>query len=444
MANKNETQAQNTNEAVHTGYGEASAAEVKEILKIAYAAGMSVIIYGEPGVGKTSIVSQFAKDLGGMEVLVGSQLDSCDFSGLPQSSSMEIDGRSVKTTVFGAPDWQVRLMNGTSKVLFLDEFSNSPASIQAAELKLVGDRRFANGDKVPDDVFIILATNPVESSVDAGSMLAPPMASRLLQISMRPTPKEVYNGLVHGWDEEPWDDKISEDEMKWRRRIVDWLKSTNGTYIVKRIDDTMFNSSESSLPAWMHPDSEASESEREILQTAWPCPRSWDNVCRLLGHTGFAAEVSPLQERILAGTVGRQCAVYICDYAHSHSTISPYEAILKPEKQEWRVSKDGVQYNSVLELARAINEAVPTCTGMNGTPTLEQALDFYSKVIDLGGGAHFATAFCTGTGENSPRQYFDEHRPSNVTQRDWTRKIQETLRKYKDHGLIPDRRIAEN
>lgn len=422
--------------AVHTRYGEATAAEIEDILEIANEANMSVIIYGEPGVGKTALINSFAeKHNMGAEILIGSQLDACDFSGLPQGTMVDVNGEQVKATVFGAPDWQIRLMSGQSKILFLDEFLNSPPSIQAAELKLVGDRKFANGDPVPDDVFIILATNPVESSVDAGGMLAPPMASRLLQVSMRPSDDEFYKGIVDGWGDEPWD--IPEAERAWRERVAAFNKANNGVFITKRIREDEFVNPDTAQAAYMDVNASASASENEILQTAWACPRSWDNVCRMLGKTGFFPEVTALQERILAGTVGRQAAVELAAYAHEHSQIDPFEIIANPEIIEWRITEEGVEYNKIVEIARAVNAAIPKCDGLNGRPSVVQALDFYDKVIDLGGGQHFVE-FCQDGKEGGPRHYLKNNRPSDYEKREWTQKIFDILKKFKNNGYIPD------
>lgn len=432
---ENENEKQTKEQVVHSAYGPASAAEVRELLQICWDTKMALIIFSAPGCGKSSLVAAFAKDHGvGMECLIGSQMDSTDFSGLPMGTTVDVNGDAIKATTFGAPDWQIRLLNGQSKILFLDEFSNSPSSVQAAELKLIGDRRFANGEQVPDDVLIVLASNPVSSSVDAGGMLAPPMASRLLQISMEPTAEEFYKGLVNGWDDEPWE--ISDDERKHRERVVSFLRANNGTYICKEIGDD-FDNMDTAAPSWMNLENESSESEREIMQTAWPCPRSWDNVCRMLGRTGFESEISPLQERILSGTVGRQAAVYLVDYAHEHAHIDPYELIRNPEMQNWRVSDEGVEFNEIAELARAVNEAAILCDGKDGRPTPMEALNFYDKVIDLGGGSHFVE-FAQGRNEKSPGHYFKRNIPADVDRREWTTKIYDILRKFKDHGYIPD------
>lgn len=429
MASKND------NEYQATGYGEASASEVRQIFTCCYEANMPVMLVGDPGVGKTALINAWCREnnLGEPIILIGSQMEPQDIAGLPMASDIDVNGKKMTVTEYGAPWWQIELLSGRRKVLFLDEFSNSPATIQSGELKLVGDRVFGNGEKLPDDTFIVMAMNPESSAVDY-TPIAAPMANRIMFVSYKPTDREVYDGLTGGWFTEDEKEAWTDSEVKWRDRIVSFLRSTNGAYILQ-MNHIADGAMDSSAPAWLSPDSENSDSEREILTTAWPSPRAWDNIARVLGKTGFEKLVTPLQERMLTGTVGRPATVFLMQYVQEHSHIDPFELIKHPEKQEWRVSSDdGATYNDIAEIARSINEVIPKCDGTNGRPTEEEALEFYDKVIDLGGGPHFAPVFSRG--ENSPAHYFRQHVPNEYTQGEWSDKIVAILVKLRKNDLI--------
>lgn len=426
-----------------SAYGDASQSEVKEILDYCYQARMPLCLIGLPGVGKTAMLNAYAKEhnLGEPILLIGSQMEPQDVVGLPMASDIEVNGKSVRCTEYGAPWWQVALMSGERKVLFFDEFSNSPATIQSGMLKLIGDKVFGDGTPLPDDVLLVMAMNPENSAVDYNPIAAP-MANRITFVSYRPTDAEVYDGLLGEWYDDEVKEAWTDAEKNWRQRIVDFLRHTNGTYILK-LNDVGGNASDSSVPAWLNPESENSDSEKEILCTAWPSPRAWDNVARLLAYTGFENEVTPIQERILSGTVGRQASVYLQEYAHEHSMIDPFELIRNPEKQDWHVNdQKGNSYNDILQLARAVNQAIPKCDGVNGRPNSDDALSFYEKVVDLGGGAHFMEAFCTNSDPHGPRRFIAENRPSNFTEREWKARIIQLLIKFREADLIPDSGIS--
>lgn len=426
--------------AARTGYGEASASEVREIFSACYKAHFPVMLIGDPGVGKTALINAWADEngLGEPIILIGSQMEPQDIVGLPMASTMNINGKNLNITEYGMPWWQAEIMSGKRKVLFFDEFSNSPASIQSGELKLIGDKRFGNGEKVPDNVFIVLAMNPESSAVDY-TPIAAPMANRMMFVSYKPTDKEVYDGLSGGWYSDAQKKAWSTSERQWRTRIVSFLKSTNGMYIAKM--NNLDSCLSSAVPAYLNPDNEHSDAEKEILTTSWPSPRAWDNVARVLGTTPFEREITRTQERMLAGTVGRQASVELCEYVHEHAGLDGFEVIKNPEIQDWNVSSnDGSSYNDILELARDINEKIPLCDGIDGHPNLKQALDFYDKVIDLGGGPHFAAAFCRD--EHGPGSYLRKHRPSNVSMREWSKEINQVFVKFTQSDYIPHNNVT--
>ena len=155
----------------------------------------------------------------------------------------------------------------------------------------------------------------------------------------------------------------------------------------------------------------------------------WNNVGSLL----FSYVGLPFAG-ILAGIVGRPATVYLTDYVHAHAQIDAFALIADPTLQDWVVSDaDGASYNDILELAQAVVTKIPQCDGKNGRPNPEQALDFFSKVIDLGGGAHFAPHYCL---KGEVRDFFKKNRPDYISQNEWSRRINQTLIKYKENDYI--------
>ena len=435
-----------SDQATYTGYGEAGAAEIHDILAAARDVDVPVLIFGDPGTGKSAMIHDYAiKTTGGPAVtLLLSTMDPTDISGLPTRGETKRDGHTVALTEYGMPWWQDALIKGHYKdntpcgVLFIDEFTNCNVSLQSSVLELINNRILPCGEKLPSDgrVQIVLCANPESSATDY-TPLALPMSNRILQVSYKPTDEEFYEGFTGGWYSEEQQAQWSAAERAWRNRIVQFHKHTSGAFILmqNRLADGAI---ESEAPAYLQPDSENSDSEREILTSAWCSPRSWELAAKVLGNLGFEKEITPIQDRVLAGLVGRQAAVELATFVHQHRQIDPYSLIKNPELQEWRVSDaDGATYNDILEIARAVNEAVPQCDGKDGRPTVVEALEFYDKVIDLGGGAHFMTTYCQS---NELGGHYFKHVPipEGMTRNEWTKKINDILKKFRTANLIPD------
>lgn len=436
----------NSDQAAYTGYGEAGAEEIKEILDAASKAAVPVLILGDPGTGKSQMIRDYAiKKTGGPAItLLLSTMDPTDISGLPTRGETERDGYTVALTEYGMPWWQDALIKGhykdgtPCKVLFVDELTNCPPALQASVLEMINARILPCGEKLPDDVIIVMAANPESSATDYNA-LASPMANRILQVSYKPTDEEFYDGFSGGWYSEEVQATWSANERAWRSRIVDFNRHTNGAFILmqNRLADGAI---ESEAPAYLQPDSENSDSEREILTSAWCSPRSWELSAKVLGNIGFDKEVTPIQDRILAGLVGRQAAVELATFVHQHTQIDPFSLIKNPAMQEWRVSDaEGATYNDILELARAINEAVPKCDGKDGRPTVVEALDFYEEVLKLGGGAHFMTTFCQSK-ELGGHYFKNIPIPEGYDRKSWQGRINGILKAYRTADLIPDHR----
>ena len=94
-------------------------------------AGIPTIYWGPPGVGKTAWLRQVASTLNlRVETLIGSCMDPTDILGFPVKGD--------KGVSWALPEWWMNLEEGG--VLYLDELSCSPPAVQAAMLRLVGER----------------------------------------------------------------------------------------------------------------------------------------------------------------------------------------------------------------------------------------------------------------------------------------------------------------
>lgn len=135
---------------------------------------ISTMIWGPPGIGKSSIVAQVAHAHGLECIDVRlSQLAPTDLRGLP----VPADGVSR----WYPPEF---LPRGGAGILFLDELNMAPPTMQGMAQQLILDRRVGSY-VVPDDWFIWAAGNRKEDRASVFDMPAP-LANRFLHLEVGP------------------------------------------------------------------------------------------------------------------------------------------------------------------------------------------------------------------------------------------------------------------
>src|SRR3982751_5929284 len=165
-----------------------------EALTLAVAADLPVLLWGEPGIGKTAALTQLAESLGlPLTTVIASVHEPSDFSGLPVVG----DDPAVQGVPMAPPDWAVRLARAGRGLLFLDELSTAPPAVQAALLRLVLERRIG-ALTLPPGVRIVAAANPRSSAAD-GWELSAPLANRFVHLQWAFDHDVVVRGLGGVW-----------------------------------------------------------------------------------------------------------------------------------------------------------------------------------------------------------------------------------------------------
>ncbi|MFG3026451.1 AAA family ATPase [Streptomyces sp. NPDC048254] len=249
-----------------------------EALTLAVAADLPVLLWGEPGIGKTAALTQLAASLDlPLTTVIASVHEPSDFSGLPVVG----DDPAVQGVPMAPPDWAVRLVQAGRGLLFLDELSTAPPAVQAALLRLVLERR-VGALRLPLGVRIVAAANPRSSAAD-GWELSPPLANRFVHLQWAHDHEVVVRGLGGTWPRatlprlDP--DRLS-DAVDFARRAVCGLLATRPTLVHR-------------LPS--------GETRRG---GAWPSPRSWDMTLRLVAFAHAAGSSRDVLSLLVRGTVG--------------------------------------------------------------------------------------------------------------------------------------------
>ncbi|MFF2200329.1 AAA family ATPase [Streptomyces sp. NPDC058145] len=249
-----------------------------EALTLAVAADLPVLLWGEPGIGKTAALDQLATALElPLTTVIASVHEPSDFSGLPVVG----DDPAEQGVPMAPPDWAVRLVRAGRGLLFLDELSTAPPAVQAALLRLVLERRIG-ALRLPPGVRIVAAANPRSSAAD-GWELSPPLANRFVHLQWAHDHDVVVRGLGGTWPRATLprlDAGRLPDAVDFARRAVcGFLTARPG--LVHR------------LPS--------GESRRG---GAWPSPRSWEMTLRLIAFATAAGSTRDALSLLVRGTVG--------------------------------------------------------------------------------------------------------------------------------------------
>ncbi|MCC8244947.1 AAA family ATPase [Saccharothrix luteola] len=249
-----------------------------EALTLAVSADLPVLLWGEPGIGKTAALTQLADTLElPLTTVIASVHEPSDFSGLPVVG----DDPAVQGVPMAPPDWAVRLVRAGRGLLFLDELSTAPPAVQAALLRVVLERRIG-ALRLPPGVRIVAAANPRSSAAD-GWELSPPLANRFVHLRWSYDHEVVVRGLGGTWPEAALprlDPARLTDAVAFARRAVCELLAAR--------------------PGLVHqlPKSEANRGG------PWPSPRSWEMTLRLIAFATAAGASREVLSMLVRATVG--------------------------------------------------------------------------------------------------------------------------------------------
>ena len=226
-------------------------------------------VYGPPGIGKSQIIRQAAKDIADVLGLpyteskreaqvVGkfhlldiraSQMEPPDILGLPA----EVEREGMKYTVFAMPEW---LPHSPFGILFFDELSLARPSVQSALYQLVLDEVItASGYELPGGQWIVSASNrPID--VPGVNPPLPPLANRFANL------------VIPGYTEE--------DVDEWLR----WAVETKIHPLVVAYIDMMHAAGRGASTLFNYPGAAAFDGKGEHY--AYATPRSWEMIGRTL------------------------------------------------------------------------------------------------------------------------------------------------------------------
>ncbi len=247
----------------------------------------SVMLWGAPGVGKSQAVRQIAEEI---EKATGKKVsitdvrlllfNPIDLRGIPTANEDKTLAVWLKPKIF-----QMDESPDVVNILFLDEITSAPQSVQAAGYQITLDRTVGE-HKLPDNCIVIAAGNRVTDKSVAYKM-----------------PKALANRLLHI--------TIDTDFSSWRK----WAVRHNINYRV-----VGFLSFKPDCLSSFSPSTD---------DTAFATPRAWERVSDILNNVSEDEDTLYL---LTAGLVGTGMAAEFRTWCAVYRDLPSVEDIFKGKK----------------------------------------------------------------------------------------------------------------
>jgi len=249
----------------------------------------SVMLWGPPGIGKSQAVRQLAKELEEKTGKKASVTDvrlllfnPIDLRGIPTANADKTLAIWLKPQIF-----QMDPSDKVINILFLDEISAAPQSVQAAAYQITLDR-VVGEHKLPENCIVIAAGNRVTDKSVAFKM-PKALANRLMHIEME--------GSFDSWKE--WAVKSGVNE-----KVIGYLS-------FKRDRLMQFDSGSEDL--------------------AFATPRSWEMVSNLLNNVD--GNIDNMYS-LIAGLVGTGTASEFRTWEKVYNNLPDIESIFSGKEPE--------------------------------------------------------------------------------------------------------------
>ena len=293
--------------------------DAQKIVRNAIKSNIPVMLWGPPGIGKSSIIHQISEELTRTVVdLRLAQLEPTDLRGVPMPN------RETGRAEWYLPAfWPERALKDTTRtvvdaegkettvpvkagdclvgpgIIFLDEIEKAPVSVKNASLQLVLDR-MVGSYKLPNDWAIVCAGNREEDGAFS-QPLGSALANRMIHLEIEPD--------VEVWASWARDKEVEEDIIGFLHFKMDLLYKQTEEY-------------------------------------AFPTPRSWVIVSNLIK----SAKTHKDQKELLAAAVGRGAAQEYVTWANVYKNVNP-EEVFEGKMPDFSGQEQSFKYAVALSVA---------------------------------------------------------------------------------------------
>lgn len=275
-------------------------------LAICISARIPCLLWGDPGIGKTSVIESAAAQGWLVETVIISHSEPSDFVGLPV---VRTDG----TVTFAPPQWARRVADHDGPaVVFFDEFSTASPALQAAALRPLTHYEVGSVS-LPSSVSFVAAANRSDVAA-AGWELAAPTASRFVHLEWG-MPYDVFaEGLVTGrWPALP----VQVASAAYEHLLAHEQVLVTGFL---RARESQLN---------------AIPKDAVSRGRAFPTPRTWSYAARLSAFAKAAGADSQVRHLLIAGAVGDIAAHEFAQWTAAADLPDPEALLADPSSQSF-------------------------------------------------------------------------------------------------------------
>ena len=281
----------------------ATQADTLAAMQILLTADVPVLLWGDPGTGKTHTIEAFARRCGWDTVsVIASIHDPTDFAGLPM--------RTDAGVVFEPPAWARRTAESDGmSLVFFDEVNTATPATQNALMRVVLEGRV--GDlELGESVRFAAAANPPSQNSAAWDLSAP-LANRFAHLEWPVSFEDWKAGYLGGW---PDPDPVDIDLSVIDPYSIELVKLMQASFLATR-------------PVLL-----CDVPDNGTAPRGWPSPRSWERLadCLVIADTvGVTNEVRLL---VASALVGEGAAVEYLAYLHNLDLPDPKDLLAYPAK----------------------------------------------------------------------------------------------------------------
>ncbi|MEY3090070.1 MAG: hypothetical protein RL113_386 [Pseudomonadota bacterium] len=267
---------------------------------------LPVFVWGAPGIGKSSIVKQIAKNnqLDFLDLRL-SLLDPTDLKGIPFFDAENQEGVWAKPSFLPSD-------RESKGILFLDEINTAPPAVQASAYQLILDRKVGEYELPPG--WSIVAAGNRENDRGVVYKMPPPLANRFVHFEM----------------------EVDFDDWKW------WAYQNEIDYSI-----IAYLAYDRSMLFTFDPISN---------EKSFATPRSWEYVDSIM-KSGIG---ETLLLDTISGAVGREAAVGYMSFKKVMDKLPDFQAILEGTQTEYEEKDPKVLIGFVIGLVNALRETKDT------------------------------------------------------------------------------------
>ena len=289
-----------------------------EAMQVLLAARVPVLLWGDPGTGKTTTIEKFAEAAGwGVETVVASLYDPTDIGGLPVCTPAGV--------VLEPPAWARRVAGRDSDTLvFFDEINTATPATQNALMRVVLSGRVGDLDLGTKARFAA-AANPPEQNSGAWELSAP-LANRFAHLRWPLSIDEWAAAYLGGW---PSPEPLKTPDPDPGK--VSFHRAMQTAFVRRRAGVLCAPPDTASLAA-------------DSAAQGWPSPRTWERTAACLAAADAAAahpDVCALIAEALLGTAA--AAEYLAflaelDLPDPEALLADPASLVLPERPDQQLA----------------------------------------------------------------------------------------------------------